>query len=120
MPNPRHDQATLGDQRSIMLFTRQQQAEIEMCVELTTHLVDHLTTIDSVKHVVVTLCELLDVVWLNQTVRGGDIQMNNANEVIIAQIHCCMSKLFTSHIGNCSMFTFFTGEWNLVLYEKLN
>lgn len=98
----------LTDSGKTMAFNSKQQMEIKNCVELTNQLVNHLTTINCVKHVVLSLCELLDLVWLNQSFRSSDALMANVNENIIAQIYECMNKLFTSPIGNCSIFTFFT------------
>jgi hypothetical protein len=77
-------------------------------VNLTQKLISHLTTIDSVKHIILALCELLDIVWLNEMYRSGDQLMTTTNEHITAQIYLCMNQLFTSPIGNCSIFTFFT------------
>lgn len=105
---PGVDSANAGINSSIAQYNKQQQLDIKECVQLTEHLIMELTTIDCVKHVVVSLCELLNIVWLNHTFRNSDSQMNSMNELIISQIYQCLNKLFTSPIGNCSIFTFFT------------
>ena len=96
------------DNAKTIAFNSKQQIEIKNCVELTHQLISHLTTINCVKHVVLSLCELLDLVWLNQSFRNSDLTMTSINENVIAKIYDCMNKLFTSPIGNCSIFTFFT------------
>ena len=61
--------------------------ELKSCVDLIQQLVGCLATIECVKNIVIVLCELLDLVWLNQSFRHSDPQVVAANEQLIAQLY---------------------------------
>jgi ATP/maltotriose-dependent transcriptional regulator MalT len=74
-------------------LTKQQQIEIKSCVELMDKLVEQLTTTVCINHVVLCLCELLDITYQNQLSRTDyainrtETQMANVNDSIIIQIY---------------------------------
>jgi hypothetical protein len=74
-------------------LSKQQQAEIKSCVDLMDKLVGQLTTTVCINHVVLCLCELLDITYQNQLSRSDyavnrvDTQMANVNDSIITQIY---------------------------------
>jgi hypothetical protein len=115
-----HQQAAFSSSTEELTFyfvkplNKQQQNEIKSCIELIERLVDQLTTTSCINHVVLCLCELLDVTYQSQLnksdyqVNRVDSQMASINDTIIGKIYECMNKLFISPIGNCAIFTFFT------------
>ncbi len=74
-------------------LSKQQQGEIKSCVELVDNLVAQLTTTVCINHIVLCLCELLDITYQNQRSRSDyavnrvDTQMANVNDSIITQIY---------------------------------
>ena len=53
-------------------LTLQNQIEIKSCVELIDQLVDNLTMISCINHIVLCLCELLDLTWQFQLINKAD------------------------------------------------
>ena len=79
-----------------VVFTKQQQVELKCCVELIEKVIDHIAKKVCVSHLVLCLCELLDLTWQSQsnrldgqsTNRPSDGQLvGTSNEVITSQIH---------------------------------
>lgn len=74
-------------------FTKQEQSEIKTCVDLIDKLIDHLTIIDCINHVVLCLCELLDLTWRFQLNRSDsqvtqmDTKMSETNDATISHIY---------------------------------
>lgn len=72
----------------------QQQLEIKSCVELIDQLVDNLTMIACINHVVLCLCELLDLTWQFQLNKADGYKLSRSdnakieiNEEIIKNIY---------------------------------
>lgn len=84
------------------VLNKQQQIDLKACVDLCEKLSTNLTTIESVTHMIIVLCELLDV----------NRQKSNDNQLSI-QIYECMSTLFNGTIGHASLFSFFTHIFQL-------
>ena len=79
------------------LLSKQQQLDIKSCVDLCEKLSPNLTSIESVTHMIIVLCELLDV----SRQKSNDNQLN-------VQIYECMNTLFNGTVGHASLFSFFT------------
>ncbi len=56
-------------------------------MDLIEKLTNILTTIDCVKNIVLTLCELLDIVWQNKSFRINDPQIASMNDILMNQIY---------------------------------
>jgi len=78
-------------------LNKQQQIDIKSCIDLCEKLSPNLTTIESVTHLIIVLCELLDV----NRQKSNDTQLN-------IQIFECMNTLFNGTVGHASLFSFFT------------
>ena len=65
-------------------LSRQELCEVRNCVELIEKLSGHLTTIECVNYVVLSLCELLNLVWLNQASRDSQISLFNSEIISLS------------------------------------
>ena len=61
----------------------QHQREIKSCVELIAQLVDSLTMIQCINHVVLCLCELLDLTWQFQLNKADNYKLNRIDSAMI-------------------------------------
>ena len=86
------NQQTTNDGYILKPFSKQQQTEIKSCIDLIDKLVGQLTSLDCINHVVLCLCELLDITYQNQlhrneyAVNRADTKMASANDSIIIHI----------------------------------
>jgi hypothetical protein len=98
-----------------------QLEDLSLCVDLLQILIKHLAQIDCINHVVLCLCELLDLVWQNKIyLQKSDYQLNRLdsqmfeqNEQIAQRIFECMNSMLCSHIMNCALFSFFNEIFSL-------
>lgn len=63
-------------------LTQQQHQDIDWCVDLVDKLVDQLTTTTCINHIVLSLCELLDI-----TSQNSRLSNSNSSDPIIARIY---------------------------------